>query len=86
MADAQGLSFYSDLSLGGRLSMEHLVLHRARQALIQLDLVAYDKPLYPVLALDQQPLVPAPAPPSMTAADTPMAIKDIFKHIAETLS
>jgi len=86
VADAQGLSFYSDLSLCHRLSMDHLVLHRARQALIQLDLVAYDTPLYQVLALDQQPLVPAPAPPSMTAADTPMAIKDIFTHLAETLS
>jgi hypothetical protein len=56
------------------------------QELIQGDLVAYASPLYQVLALDQPPLGPAPGAPRMTAADTPMAIKDIFKHLAETLS
>ena len=85
VADAQGLSFYADLSLCRRLSMDHLALHRARQALIACDLVAYDKPFYQVLALDEAPLVPALQPPRMTAADKPMALKDIFKHIAETL-
>ena len=85
VADAQGLSFYADLSLCRRLSMDHLALPRARQARIACDLVAYDKPFYHVLALDEAPLVPALQPPSMTAADKPMALKDIFKHIAETL-
>jgi hypothetical protein len=61
-------------------------LHKARQALIQLGLVAYDKPLYQVLALDAQEGVPFPQPPRMSKADKPMALKDIFKHIAETLS
>jgi hypothetical protein len=83
VADAQGLSFYSDLAVCRRLSMAHLALHKARQALIQHGLVAYDKPLYQVLALDAEPLAPAPAPPRMTAADMPMAIKDIFKHLGE---
>ena len=86
VADAQGLSFYSDPSLCRRLSMDHRVLHRARQALIACDLVAYDPPLYQVLALDAAPLVQTPGPRRMTAADKPMAIKDIFKHLAETLS
>jgi hypothetical protein len=86
VADAQGLSFYSDLSLCRRLSMAPLVLHRARQELIACDLVAYAEPLYQVLALDQEPLDPAPGARSMTQADQPMAIKDIFKHIVETLS
>jgi hypothetical protein len=86
VADAQGLSFYSELSLCRRLAMDHLALHRARQTLIQLGLVAYDKPLYQVLALDEAPLVPVPHSPRMTAADKPMALKDIFKHIAETLA
>jgi len=86
VAEAQGLSFYSDLALCRRLSMDHLALHRARQALIACALVAYDSPLYQVLALDKEPLVPVAQHPRMTAADKPMAIKDIFKHIAETLS
>ncbi len=69
VADAQGLSFYSDLAACRRLSMP----------------VAYDKPLYQVLALDEQSLLDVPEA-RMTARDKPMPIKDIFKHIAETLS
>ena len=86
VADAQGLSYYSERALCHRLSMAHLACHTARQALIQLGLVAYDHPLYQVLALDAEPRVPVPQSPRMTASDTPMALKDIFKHIAETLS
>ena len=40
VADAQGLSFYADGSLCQRLSMTRAGLHQARQALIQLGLVA----------------------------------------------
>jgi hypothetical protein len=86
VADAQGLSFYSDRSLCRRLSMAHMALLKARQALIQLGLLAYDKPLYQVLALEEAPLVPTPQPPRMTAADKPRALKDILKHLAETLT
>lgn len=86
VADAQGLSFYSDRSVCRRLSMAQIDLRKARQALIQGDLVAYQKPLYQVLALDEAPRLRVPQSPRMSKADTPMAIKDIFKHIAETLS
>jgi hypothetical protein len=85
VADAQGLSFYSDLSVCRRLSLEHPALHTARQALIQRDLVAYDKPLYQVLALDAPAGGRLPQTPRMSPADQPMALKDIFKHLAETL-
>jgi hypothetical protein len=86
VADAQGLSYYAERSLCRRLSMDPLALHQARRALIQLGLVAYDHPLYQVLALETAPQRPVPETPRMTASDTPMALKDIFKHIAETLS
>jgi hypothetical protein len=86
VADAQGLSFYSANSLCRRLSMAALVLHRARQELIQCNLVAYDAPLYQVLALDAAPLGQTSAPRRMTAADPPMAIKDLIQHLMETLS
>ena len=60
VADAQGLSYYSERSLCRRLSMVPSALHRARQTLIQLGLLAYDHPLYQVLALDAQPQVARP--------------------------
>jgi hypothetical protein len=56
VADAQGLSYYSDTSVARRLSMDPSRLVRARTDLIRLRLVAYEQPLYQVLALD------APAP------------------------
>ena len=53
VADAQGLSFYSDAAIGRRLTMDQLSLSAARQQLIQADLIAYHKPLYQVLSLPE---------------------------------
>ncbi len=55
VADAQGLSYYADPSLCQRLSLTGTALHQARQALITRGLVAYQPPLYQVLALDATP-------------------------------
>ena len=63
VADAQGLSYYSDATLCRLLQMEPLQLARARQQLIAGDLVAYQKPLYQVLAL----------PPTVTLSPTSRA-------------
>ena len=52
VADAQGLSYYSDGAICRRLRMEPLQLTAARQQLVKAELVAYQKPLYQVLALD----------------------------------
>jgi hypothetical protein len=86
VADAHGLRFSADRALCRRLSMAHAVLPRARQELIPCDGVASAAPLDQVLALDPPPRGLAPGAPRMTAADTPMAIKDLFNHLAETLS
>jgi hypothetical protein len=59
VSDAQGLSYYSDTSLMKRLSMGHATLAQARANLEQVGLIAYQKPLYQVLALDGT-LAPAP--------------------------
>jgi hypothetical protein len=64
VADAQGLSFYSDATIGRRLTLDQLSLAAARQQLIQADLIAYRKPLYQVLSLPEDPKAPpAPEPP-----------------------
>ena len=68
VADAQGLSYYAEASLCHRLSMTSTELHQARQALIQRGLVAYQHPLYQVLALDTAPSA-APSSASPVAAD-----------------
>ena len=52
VADAQGLSYYSDRVISQRLAMDANTLAQARQELIRIGLIAYQKPLYQVLALD----------------------------------
>ncbi len=51
VADAQGLSYYSEASLCERLTMSETTLDAARRDLRQAGLVAYKKPLYQVLPL-----------------------------------
>lgn len=57
VADVQGLSYYSDASLGRSLSMDPVRLSKARGDLIRAGLIAYQRPLYQVLALDSPPRI-----------------------------
>ena len=52
VADAQGLSYYSDASLMRRLKMDSLALSASRHQLVQAGLVAFEKPFYQVLSLE----------------------------------
>src|SRR6266446_337186 len=80
VADAQGLSFYSERSLCQRLSMTPAVLRQARQALIACALVAYQSPLYQVLALDRDVMRPAATRPTPSDDDEPVDLKAVFKQ------
>jgi hypothetical protein len=70
VADAQGLSYYGATSLCARLhlSPEELTLARAR--LIEIDLIAYEAPLYQVLAIAG---TQAGAPRAPSGASAPQA-------------
>jgi hypothetical protein len=54
VADGQGLSYYSDPTICRLLplALDGPALARARQELIAAGLIAYQRPLYQVLALD----------------------------------
>ncbi len=54
VADSHGLSYYGDASLARYLRLDMSQLARARMALIRLDLIAYDPPLYQVLSFPEQ--------------------------------
>jgi len=60
VADAQGLSYYSDASLSRMLHLESAQLEQARRQLVGAEVLAYEKPLYQVLDLAEwnQPLKP----------------------------
>ena len=51
VADRHGLSFYSDSTLTCRLRMPQPVLEKAREELLQRDLIAHQLPLVQVLSL-----------------------------------
>lgn len=52
VADAQGMSYYSDASVAGKLGWEVDTLRRARGELIESRLIAWGRPFYQVLSLD----------------------------------
>jgi hypothetical protein len=52
VADARGLSYYGDITICRLLAMRAERLERARRDLIGVGLIAYERPLYQVLALD----------------------------------
>lgn len=64
VADAQGLSYYADASLARYLSMAPPRLEMARSDLIRIGLIAWQRPIYQVLALDAPAPEPAPLPRS----------------------
>lgn len=65
VADAQGLSYWGDARVAQLLRTQAARLARAREDLVGAGLIAYERPLYQVLALD------APAPPGALALRPP---------------
>ena len=57
VADAQGLSYYADASIARILSLHPGQVAAARKGLLRAGLIAYEAPLYQVLALDAPPPV-----------------------------
>jgi hypothetical protein len=51
VADADGLSWYSDAALCRQLSLDASLLECARSELVRCGLAAYSKPLYQILDL-----------------------------------
>lgn len=76
VADAQGLSYYSDGSIVDRLPFDGHRLSKARGELQKADLIAYQKPIYQVLALDQ----PAKPKPLKTR---PVAVGEMLRRALE---
>jgi len=72
VCDGEGLSYWSDASICRLLRFEPVGLARARQELINAELIAYRPPLYQVLALeDPPPGVPSVQRPPATSPPPP---------------
>ena len=73
VGDAEGLSYYSDGSITRLLPLDSAGVSRARQELIAAELIAYEKPLYQVLALGE-----CPGARSRPAVAEPLALGQIL--------
>jgi hypothetical protein len=51
VGDAQGVSYYSDATAARLLSLSVAEVQEARRQLVAVGLIAYERPLYQVLAL-----------------------------------
>ena len=63
VCDGEGLSYYSDRAIAELLPLDGAALTRARQQLLAVRLIAYQKPLYQVLSLDPPRIGGGPALP-----------------------
>jgi len=79
VADADGLSWYSDASLCRMLSWAPTRLAQARGELREADLIAYRKPLYQVL--DLSPVHAVTQRTGRGPAGEPIAIGDILRGL-----
>jgi hypothetical protein len=87
VADAQDLSYYADGSIGRMLSLRSEQVAAARTGLLRAGLIAYEAPLYQVLALD----APPPAKPmaqdgaSRSRAQGSEALRSLREVLRQTL-
>ena len=83
VADAKGLSYYGDKSIIKYLCMDQNTLDDARANLVRIGLIAWQKPLYQVLALDKpKPKIQQPR----SNMDNALCLGDIFKMASEGTS
>ena len=82
VADSHGLSYYSDASIARHLNLDPLLLATARARLVELDLLAYSKPLYQVLALPEDLPASAPVPTAPRSAQA-RSVGDILRQALE---
>lgn len=78
VADADGLSWYSDAGLCQQLSWSDAQLRSARAELQQAGLIAYRKPL--VQVLDLAPTL-APSTPMPRRAGEAVSVGEILQHL-----
>ena len=98
-ADGQGLSYYSDARIAQLLALAPQALSQARRQLMELGLIAYQKPLYQLLSLEgeltagpsprrspRDDRVPEPPPPACSPEGLPLkaAVERLLQQLRGT--
>ena len=79
VGDAKGISYYGDQTIMQRLSMDMAALQEARDNLIRSELIAWRKPIYQVLSLENRE---NPQRLRRTSANEPLSLGDILRKAA----
>lgn len=90
VADAQGLSYYSDGRVGELLGLDGAGLRAARGELLKAGLVAYSRPFYQVLSLEahkmEGPDDVRPDPPRQERRGQALSMGEILRGMREVRS
>jgi hypothetical protein len=81
VADAQGLSYYSEAAISRHLKVEVAMVSAARAQLVRAELVAYRPPLYQVLALPERTNTVTEG--NATRSGQPQSVAEILRRALE---
>lgn len=81
VADAQGLSYYSDATTARLLSLSLPALRAARTQLVAAGLLAWQAPFYQVLSLDPQQGTMESAP--LPRANEALSLSEVLRRMLE---
>ncbi len=73
VGDAEGLSYYSDRTVTRLINLDEAAVVKARRSLMRAELIAYRKPLYQVLSLEE---------PEARRVGGMVSIGDVLKDLA----
>lgn len=83
VADAEGLSYYSDASAGALLTCSGSELRAARAELVATGLIAYQSPFYQVLSLEPRAAAATVATAAEPRIGDVRSIGEIFRAMME---
>jgi hypothetical protein len=80
VADAQGLSYYSEKTAARLLSLNEAQLREARCSLLAAGLIAYESPLYQVLSLEPT----STSQPPVARSGQTLSISAVLRQMLES--
>jgi hypothetical protein len=83
VSDADGLSYYSDSAINRYLGMDSIMISMARAELCHTGLIAFSRPLYQVLSLENVTPAVLCEHPTRRGKSDPVSIGDILRKSLE---
>jgi hypothetical protein len=81
VADAQGISYYSDRASARLLSLSTVQLREARGQLLAAGLIAYREPFYQVLSLEPLAVAPPSLPDPPPRSNKTLSLGEVLRQM-----